>query len=121
MLERTLRESRSGVEAPRTQAAPVGDSPPQPLARLQAESPESGANMEELSQGYSLGTYRGLMQRAPRTNAPDPEPSPNPEWLDEAAAHDAEFRSRGEAKFAGPRKRRSEFLQGVARVAQIVC
>ena len=82
-LERTLRESRTGVEVPPIEGAPVDDSPPQAVV------PDPGVSSDELPEGYSLGTYHGPMQRAPRTSASVPEPSPNPNWFDAASAHDA--------------------------------
>ena len=87
--ERTLRESRSGVEVPPVEAPPVVDSLARVVPPPSAEPPEAGVSDDRLPEGYTLGTYRGSMQRAPRTGAPDPQPSPNPDWLGSAFAHDA--------------------------------
>ena len=87
--ERTLRESRSGVEVPPVEAAPVVDSLAGAASPPSAEPPEARMSEDRLPEGYTLGTYRGSMQRAPRTGAPDPQPSPNPDWLGSAFAHDA--------------------------------
>lgn len=87
-VRRTFEESRTGVEVPPVEAPPIGsvaeDSrrpvqpPPMPA--------ESDVGMSGLPEGYSLGEYRGRMQRAPRTVGGGPAPSPNPEWLDSASA-----------------------------------
>ena len=89
LLERTLRESRTGVEAPSIVPAPVDDAPPRAVAPQQAVFPESGVDMDQLPEGYSLGTYRGPMQRAPRTGDSDSDPSPNPAWFDVGSAQEA--------------------------------
>ena len=88
-LERTLRESRTGVEAPSTEAAPATDFLSQDVSPPRVVSLESGADMDRLSEGYSLGTYHGPMQRAPRTSVPVLDPSPNPAWLNDGSALDA--------------------------------
>ena len=88
-IERTLRESRNGVEEPSTEAAHVNDGLPPAISQPQAVPHESGADMDRLPEGYSLGTYHGLMQRAPRTGIRSLEPSPNPAWLNDSSALDA--------------------------------
>ena len=88
-LERTLRESRTGIEEPSTEAPPVNDLSPQTFLEPRAVPVESVADMDRLPEGYSLGTYHGPMQRTPRTNLPDLEPSPNPAWLNDGSALDA--------------------------------
>ena len=82
-LERTLRESRTGVEVLPIEGAPVDSSPPQDVV------PDTGLSSGELPEGLSLGTYLGPMQRAPLTSASVPEPSPDPNWFDAASASDA--------------------------------
>ncbi|MYE05843.1 MAG: S8 family serine peptidase, partial [Chloroflexi bacterium] len=89
ILERTLRESRTGVETPAIETAPVVEPPPESVVPVQTAATEPGAGVAQLPEGYSLGTYRGPMQRAPLTGAPDPEPAPNPDWLGSGSAHDA--------------------------------
>ena len=87
-LERTQRESRSGAEEPPTVRAPLDGAPPQSGSPPRTESPEPGVDTEQLPEGYSLGAYRGPMQRAPRTGVADLGPSPNPAWLDDGSAQD---------------------------------
>ena len=82
-LERTLRDSRTGVEVPPVEAAPVDNFPPQTV------SPEPGVNTDQSPEDYSTGTYHGPMQRASRTGVAGPDPSPNPAWLDVGPAYDA--------------------------------
>ena len=89
MLERTLRESRTGVEVPYTEAAPVTDLSPQTISQLRSVPLESGADMDQLPEGYSLGSYHGFMQRVPLTSAPAPELSPNPTWLNAGSGLEA--------------------------------
>lgn len=88
-LERTVRESRTGVEEPSTEAAPVNGLSPQAVSRPRTVPVESGADTDRLPEGYSLGAYHGPMQRAPRTSVPVLEPSPNPTWLNDGSALDA--------------------------------
>ena len=88
-LERTLRESRTGVEEPSTQTAPAIDFTPQTVSEPHAASLESGADIDQLPEGYSLGTYHGPMQRALRASASDVQHSPNPAWLNDGPALDA--------------------------------
>lgn len=89
LLERNLRESRTGVEMPVIEAAPVVDFPPETVLPAQAADTEDGTGVAPLPEGYSPGTYRGPMQRAPLTSVPDPEPAPNPDWLETGSAHEA--------------------------------
>ena len=86
-LERTRRESRTGIESPATGAP--GDSQVPDPAPPRAAIPEPGVDIDPLPEGYSLGAYRGPMQRAPLTGAAGADPSPNPPWLGAAAAPDA--------------------------------
>ena len=88
-LERTLRESRSGVELPPTVAPPVVDSAPPLAFPAPTESIEPGSSEDQLPEGYALGNYRGAMQRAQRTTDTAPELVPNPGWLGAADAQDA--------------------------------
>ncbi len=87
MVERTLRESRSGIEAPRTEAPPLPDGAQRvdasrrSVAGPEAQPAERGADPNGLPEGYTTGTFRGPMQRAALTSAPAPELSPNPGWL----------------------------------------
>ena len=82
-LERTVRESRSGVQSPPNEAPPsTGFQPPTMLT-------QPGVDTENLPDGYSFGTYRGPMQRSPLTGAAQRDASPNPEWLEPAAAFGA--------------------------------
>ena len=83
ILERTVRESRSGVELPPIEAPPVGSSQPRAIPT------QPDATAEPLPEGYSLGAYRGPMQRAPLTGSSQPDVHPNPEWLDPATAYEA--------------------------------
>ena len=83
ILERTLQESRSGVELPPIEAPPNGSLQPQAIPT------QPNATTERLPEGYSLGTYRGPMQRAPLTGSSQPDLPPNPEWLDPATAYEA--------------------------------
>ncbi len=76
---RTLKESRAGTETPISPAATADAVAGPPI--FPAAAP-SGADMEGLPEGYSLGEYRGLMQRSPRTISSEPELAPNPEWLE---------------------------------------
>lgn len=87
-LENTLRESRAGAEAPAIVPAPLDDLPLEAASPSRAMPTEAGEGAVRLPEGYSLGSHLGPMQRAPRTGIPDPEPSPNPDWL-AAGAHDA--------------------------------
>ena len=64
ILERTLRESRTGVETPAIETAPVVEPPPESVVPVQTAATEPGAGVAQLPEGYSLGTYRGPMQRA---------------------------------------------------------
>ena len=89
MLERTLRESSTGEEAPSTMPAPSGDSPLPAVSPPQAMPSEREVSTDSLPEGYSLGTYRGAMQRAPRTGLHVAEPAANPDWLESASTHDA--------------------------------
>ena len=97
ILERTLRESRSGVEMPAVVPPPVADAEPATVAaqpQTAVDDPRraagrSGSSAIVAPEGYSFGTYRGFMQRAPLTGATGPGPSPNPAWLDPAAAREA--------------------------------
>ena len=88
-LERTLEESATGIEAPPMESGPVDGAPTLAVSPARTESPEPGVGTEQLPDGYSLGVYHGAMQRAPRTGVTDPDPSPNPAWLDVGLAHDA--------------------------------
>ena len=83
ILERTLQESRSGVELPPIEAPPV-ELPPIGVLQPRAIPTQPNATTEPLPEGYSLGTYRGPMQRAPLTGSSQPDLPPNPEWLDPA-------------------------------------
>ena len=87
-VRRTFEESRTGVEMPPVEAPPVGPAAEMPGRQVQsAPMPaEFNAGMSGLPEGYSLGEYRGRMQRAPRTVGAGPAPGPNPEWLDSASA-----------------------------------
>ena len=89
MLERTLSESRIGDEVPTAIPAPSGDSPPPAVSPPQASPSQREVSTDSLPEGYSLGTYRGTMQRAPRTGVRVAEPAPNPDWLESASTHDA--------------------------------
>ncbi len=93
LIERTTRESQTGVEAPDSEAAPLPDAAQQADGSRQDAAPavstESGVDPDQLPAGYTLGTYRGAMERAPLTSAAEPELAPNPEWLDAGPAHDA--------------------------------
>ena len=82
-VERTLRESRTGVVIPPVEAPPVdaGQPPVEPV--------EPEASDVRLPDGYSFGTHRGSMQRAPLTDGSRPDPSQNPQWLDPATAFGA--------------------------------
>ena len=82
-LERTLRESRAGAQPPTVEAPPSADFQPR------AVPAQPGANTEGLPEGYSYGAYRGPMQRAPLTGRAQPDPLPNPSWLDPATAFGA--------------------------------
>ena len=98
MLERTRRESRTGVEEPISEAPPdapgllgaarQADGSRRDGSEPEAAAPESGLDSDLLPEGYTLGAYRGAMQRAPLTNAPEPELSPNPAWLEPGPAPD---------------------------------
>ena len=83
ILERTVQESRSGVELPPVEAPPIGSSQPRAIPA------QPDATTEPLPEGYSLGAYRGPMQRAPLTGSSQPNLPPNPEWLDPATAYEA--------------------------------
>ena len=83
MLERTVQESRSGVELPPIEAPPVERSQPRAIPN------QADTSTEPLPEGYSLGAYRGPMQRAPLTGSSQPDVPPNPEWLDPATAYGA--------------------------------
>ena len=76
---RTLRESRTGVEAPKGSPAPVASNPRRPAPGGADPPPE----------GLSLGVHHGPMRRAPRAGGPVVEPSPNPGWLDAQSDTDA--------------------------------
>ena len=89
MLERIARESRSGAELPSIFPAPVENSVASAESPSRSESGNHTSADDRLPEGYSLGTYRGIMQRAPRTNVSGPEPAPNPAWLDLGSAQDA--------------------------------
>ena len=89
MLERTLRESRTGDEVPTAIPAPSGDSPPPAVSPPQTSRSQRDVSTDSLPEGYSLGTYRGTMQRAPRTGVRVAEPAPNPDWLGSVSTHDA--------------------------------
>ena len=88
-LERTRRENRSGIESPLVGAPPVAGSQAPDAVSPQAASPETATYTDQLPDGYSLGAYRGPMQRAPLTGAAGADSSPNPPWLGAAAAPDA--------------------------------
>ena len=79
-LERTLRERRSRIEIPPVEVPPVSGSQAPEAVPPPVASPESGMYMDGSQEGYSLGAYRGPMQRAPRTGAAGADPSPNPPW-----------------------------------------
>ena len=83
ILERTVQESRSGVELPPVEAPPIG------VLQPRAIPTQPNATTERLPEGYSLGTYHGPMQRAPLTGSSQPDLPPNPEWLDPATAYEA--------------------------------
>ena len=98
MLERTRRESRTGVEEPVSEAPPEApalfgaaqqaDGSRQDVSEPEAASSDSGLDPDLLPEGYTLGTYRGAMQRAPLTSAPEPVLSPNPDWLEPGSSPD---------------------------------
>ena len=83
ILERTVQESRSGVELPPIEPPPIG------VLQPRAIPTQPNATTEPLPEGYSLGAYRGPMQRAPLTGNSQPDLPPNPEWLDPATAYEA--------------------------------
>ena len=95
VVARTLRESRTGAEAPVSEAPPLpdaaqrADGSQQDASEAAAVSTGSGVDPDRLPEGYTLGTYRGAMERAPLTSAAEPELDPNPDWLDAGPAHDA--------------------------------
>ena len=89
MLERTLRESRTGDEEPFAILAPSVDSMPPAVSPPQERPSQVEVSIDPLSEGYSLGTYRGAMQRAPRTGVYVSEPEPNPDWLGTSPQYDA--------------------------------
>ena len=98
MLQRTRRESRTGVEEPVSEAPPdapgllgaarQADGSRQDGSEPEAASSESGFAQDLLPEGYTLGAFRGAMQRAPLTSAPEPELAPNPAWLDPGSSAD---------------------------------
>ena len=95
LLERTLRESRTGAQEPLATAPPSvdasqqADATRQDVAEPAEASTEPGVTPDQLPEGYTLGTYRGAMQRAPLSSARERDPSPNPGWLDADPAPDA--------------------------------
>ena len=90
VLERTLRESRTGVEMPPFMAPPANGAAPQNVAaQPQTAADGPGASAALAPEGYSLGTYHGVMQRAPSSGDAVPPPPQNPAWLDPAVAHEA--------------------------------
>ena len=97
VLERTLRESRAGVEMPAVVAAPAPGARPdtvaaQPVTAVddpRGAAGRSGSSAVVAPQGYSFGTYRGSMQRAPSSGEVVRPPPQNPAWLDPAAAPEA--------------------------------
>ena len=88
-LERTLRESRTGNEVPSAIPAPSGDSLPPAVSQPQVGPSQTEVSIDPLPEGYSLGTYHGAMQRAPRTGDYASEPEPNPDWLGTSSAYEA--------------------------------
>ena len=78
-LARTLKESKTGVEAPVIEAAP---------GTLPAALP-TGQPGPRPPDGYQLVSHQGPMQRAPMTSEARPEATPSPDWLDPAVSFDA--------------------------------
>ncbi len=97
VLERTLRESRAGVEMPAVVAPPAPGARPdtvaaQPVTAVddpQGAAERSGSSAVVAPQGYSYGTYRGSMQRAPSSGEVVRPPPQIPAWLDPAVAPEA--------------------------------
>ncbi|MCY4477029.1 MAG: hypothetical protein OXC70_03425 [Gammaproteobacteria bacterium] len=121
ILERTARESRTGVVETAVLAAPESsaavDSP-----QRQSEAERSGVDIDSLPEGYSFGTYRGPMRRAPLRVEAGAERPPNPVWLDPATAPESIL---GQARETGreftfavvrllPRTNRQDFGQALA-------
>ena len=88
-LQRTLRESRTGNEEPVIISAPSGHFSPPASALSRTITHQPAPNADSLPEGYTLGTYHGAMQRAPRTGVAVSELAPNPDWLESDASPDA--------------------------------
>ena len=84
VMERTVSESRTGVVEPPMEAPAVVDAAKQADASQRAviepsvASGESGAGVDALPAGYTLGAYRGAMQRTVLTSPPEPRTLPQP-------------------------------------------
>ena len=90
VLQRTLRESRVGVQMPPSVAPPAtGPDPPNVAAQPQTAADRPGASAALAPEGYTLGNYRGRMQRAASSGDAVPPPVQNPAWLDPAVAYAA--------------------------------
>ena len=87
ILDRTFRESRAGVETPPIMAPPESGATPQNVtAQAQPAADRPDTSVALVPDGYTLGAYRGLMQRAPSNGDAVPPPTRNPAWLDPANA-----------------------------------
>jgi len=85
-LQRTLRESRAGIETPAIVAPSAAAAAPQNVLAQPATGGQAGVRSAPAPDGYALGTYHGLMQRAPSSGDAVPPPPRNPAWLDPADA-----------------------------------
>ena len=86
ILERTARESRTGVVEPAVPVAPESPAPAPDAPQSQFGSEQPGIDIDSLPEGHSLGTHQGPMRRAPSSGVAEPERPPNPVWLDPATA-----------------------------------
>ena len=84
VLQRTARESQAGVEPPPFTSPGTFVATPPNDAQLSVALP--GSKNDSLPDGYSLGTYHGLMRRAPLSRSAEPELPQIPRWLNPAFA-----------------------------------
>ncbi len=82
-VQRTLRESRERTEATVLPVVPISNAIPE--SDIQMAIP-SASSVDWLPEGYSLGSFQGLMQQVPRQLSSEPELDPNPEWMESRPA-----------------------------------
>ena len=98
ILQRTARESRTGVMESAVLAAPESPAPAFDALQTLVRPAQPGIDIDSLPGDYSLGTYHGPMRRAQSSGDAESERTPNPVWLDPATTPESIL---GQARASG--------------------